>query len=118
MARVRIDGSDLVVEVEGLDRLWALKSRITIPLAHVRGATHDPGIVRDPKGIRAPGTHLPGVLVAGTYHRDGDKVFWDVHDPSDAVVIELSDEEYTRLVIGVPDAPAVVAAVESALRAG
>ena len=117
MAQIDIDGDTLVVNVEGLDKLWALKSRRTIPLANVRGATLDPGIVAGPKGVRAPGTHLPGVIVAGTFHTEGERVFWDVHDPAKAVVIELADERYARLVIEVDDPRATVDRIERAKRA-
>jgi hypothetical protein len=99
-----------------LDKLWAFKSSLTIPLANVRGATADPGIAADPKGIRAPGAHVPGVITAGTFHLDGEKVFWDVKDPSKAVVIELADERYTRLVLQVDDPRTTVTLVENALR--
>ncbi|KQV04684.1 MULTISPECIES: hypothetical protein [unclassified Kitasatospora] len=116
MAHVSVTGDTLTVEVEGLDRLWALKSRIEIPLRNIRGATADPGITREPKGLRAPGTHFPGVIVAGTFHRDGEKVFWDVKNPELAVVVELSDEKYTRLVVEVTDPRATVALIEQALR--
>ncbi|MER7283444.1 hypothetical protein ABT369_54390 [Dactylosporangium sp. NPDC000244] len=116
MAIVTVDNGNLVVEIEGLDKLWALKSRLAIPLANVRGATADPGIAREPKGIRAPGAHIPNVITAGTFHLDGEKVFWDVHDPRKAVVIELADERYARLVIEVEDPRAVVALVESSVR--
>lgn len=115
MARIEIDGDDLVVTIEGLDRLWALKSRLTVPLTNVRGATVDPGVVKERKGIRAPGAHLPGVITAGTFHRDGERVFWDVHDATKAVVIELADERYARLIIEVDDPRAAVALVENAL---
>jgi len=101
VARVSIDPEELVVEVEGLDKVLAFRSRIGIPLRHVRGATADPGIAREWKGRRSPGTHLPGVVVAGTFHHDGDRIFWDVHDGSRAIVIELEDERYRRLVIEV-----------------
>ncbi|WP_433073065.1 hypothetical protein ACQP1P_24910 [Dactylosporangium sp. CA-052675] len=111
-----VDNGTLVVEIEGLDKLWALKSRLAIPLANVRGATADPGIAREPKGIRAPGAHIPNVVTAGTFHLDGEKVFWDVHDPRKAVVIELADERYARLVIEVDDPRAVVALVEHSIR--
>ncbi|KOV85270.1 hypothetical protein [Nocardia sp. NRRL S-836] len=114
MAVVSVQGTDLVVEMEGLDKLWALKSKLTIPLANVRGATVDPGIVAEPKGIRAPGTHLPKVITAGTFHHDGEKVFWAVRDAQKAVVVELADENYTRLVVEVDDPRAVVAMVEQA----
>ncbi|MEU2665039.1 hypothetical protein [Micromonospora sp. NBC_01740] len=116
MARVHIDGEALVVEIEGLDKLWALKSRLTIPLVNVRGATADPGIVKESKGLRAPGAHLPGVIVAGTFHLDGERVFWDVRDPAQAVVIELTDERYNRLVIQVSDPRATVRLIEEATR--
>ncbi|QKV78815.1 hypothetical protein [Amycolatopsis sp. Hca4] len=116
MALVRIDGEDLVVVMEGLDKLWAFKSSLTIPLANVRGATADPGIAADPKGIRAPGAHLPGVITAGTFHQDGEKIFWDVRDASKAVVIELADERYSRLVLQVDDPRTTVELVENALR--
>jgi len=112
MATISIDGSDLTINVQGLDKLWALKSRLTIPIAHVRGATVDPGIVGEPKGWRGPGAHIPGVIVAGTFHQDGQRVFWDVHDKNKAVVIELEDDTYQRLVVEVDDPRATVELIE------
>jgi hypothetical protein len=55
MAKISINGGNLVVGIEGLDKLWALKSQLVIPLANVRGATADPGIIKEPKGLRGPG---------------------------------------------------------------
>ncbi|MGW4476944.1 hypothetical protein ACWENQ_45450 [Nonomuraea sp. NPDC004354] len=115
MARVHIDGDTLVVVIEGLDKLWALKSRLAIPLSNVRGATADPGVINETKGIRAPGTHLPGVITAGTFHLDGERVFWDVQNPAKAIVIELADERYARLVVQVDDPRAAVALIEGAI---
>ncbi|MFI5529862.1 hypothetical protein ACIA8O_15110 [Kitasatospora sp. NPDC051853] len=116
MAVVSVADGILTVEVEGWDRVWALRSRIEIPLRHVRGATLDPGIVREPKGVKSGGTHVPGVIVAGTFRRDGEKVFWDVKNPEKAVVIELADEAYARLVVEVADPRETLALVERALR--
>lgn len=115
MARISINGTDLVVDIEGLDKLWALKSRLVVPLANVRGATADPGMVRQPKGIRAPGAYIPGVVTAGTFHRDGEVVFWDVHNADNAIVIELTGQRYARLVIEVADPRAAVELVENAI---
>ena|SRR5690349_16357949 len=115
MALVRIDGDNLVVVNEGLDKLWSFKGSLTIPLANVRGATADPGIAADPKGIRAPGAHVPGLITAGTFHQEGEKVFWNVKNASKAVVVELADEEYARLVLQVDDPRATVALIENAL---
>lgn len=115
MAQVRTDGDTLVVEIEGLDKLWALKSRLEIPLVNVRGATADPGVINEPKGFRAPGTYVPGVITAGTFHIHGERIFWDVHDAAKAVVIELHDERYARLIVQVADPQATVALIERAI---
>lgn len=103
MAKVTVADGILTVEISGLDKLWSLKSRLEIPLAHVRGATADPGVAHYRGGWRGPGTYVPGALTAGTFHQDGDRVFWDVHDPAQAIVIELDDERYQRLVVQVDD---------------
>lgn len=115
MAQVSIDGDELVVEIEGLDRLWSLQSRLVIPLANVRGATADPGIAAEPKGLRAPGTSLPGVITAGTFQRDGERVFWNIRDGARAVVIALANERYARLVVEVANPAATVDLIEQAV---
>ena len=116
MATVTIEDDHLLIEVHGLDKLWALKSHLKIPLANVRGATVDPGIAMDYQGWRGPGTYLPGVITAGTFHQDGERIFWDVHDASKVVVIELDHESYRRLVIEVADPKGTADDIERALR--
>jgi hypothetical protein len=44
---------------------------LVIPLRCVRGATADPGVIREPRGWRGPGTHVRGFVTAGTFHMDG-----------------------------------------------
>ena len=116
MTEVELTRNALVVHVQGMDQLWALKSRLEISLAHVVGAEVDPEIAREwHKGIRAGGTHVPGVITAGTFYQDGERVFWDVHDPERAVMIQLRDERYARLVIEVENPHATAVAIQGAL---
>jgi hypothetical protein len=85
-------------------------------LSHVLDAEADTQVAREwQKGLRAPGTHVPGVITAGRFFQHGDRVFWDVHDPEKTIVIGLADERYARLVIEVEDPPATVAAIEEAV---
>ena len=117
MTEVELTQDTLIVHVRGMDRLWSLRSRLEIPLSHVLDAEADTQVARDwQKGLRAPGTHVPGVITAGTFFQDGDRVFWDVRDPEKTMVIRLEDERYTRLVIEVEDPRATVAAIEEAIR--
>ncbi len=61
MARVSIEGGHhLVADVQGLDKLWAFKSRLTFPIAHVSGATTDPGSSGSrPRGGEQPARTFP-----------------------------------------------------------
>ena len=115
MTVVQIAGDQLVVTMPGLDRFWSLRRRIAVPLAHVRGATADPGVTREPAGIRAPGTHLPRVITAGTYVRDGERTFWNLRASQEPVVVELTGERFARLVLGVADARVTAEEIEQAL---
>jgi hypothetical protein len=62
-----------------------------------------------------PGTNLPGVITAGTFYHDGKRVFWDVHNPENTVVIELKDERYAELIVEVADPNKTVEVVRAAL---
>ena len=42
MAEVELAEDALIVHVRGMDQLWALRSRLEIPLSHVVGAHADP----------------------------------------------------------------------------
>lgn len=110
-----IVGDRLVVSMRGWDRLWTLRRRIDVPLAHVRGATADPGVHRESAGVRAPGTYLPKVITAGTYYKDGERTFWNLRGSQEAVVVELTGERFARLVLGVPDARAAAERIERSL---
>jgi hypothetical protein len=69
-------------------------------------------------GLRVAGTHVPGVIAAGTFYHHGNWVFWDVHNPENAVVVELRDERYEKLIIEVADPAETVARVREMLPKG
>ena len=116
MNTVTIEGDRLVVVPRGLDKLWSWRRRLEVPLAHVRGATEDPGATTEAKGLRAPGLSLPG-KTSGSFHRDGEKTFWNVSNSRGTIVVELRDEDFQRLVLTVDDPRAVVRDVNNAVSA-
>jgi hypothetical protein len=117
MAEIELTPATLVVHITGADSLLAMKSRLEVPLAHIAEVT---GIVPEAHaihhGLRVGGTNLPGVITAGRFVQHGEWSFWDVHDPDQAIAIRLHDEGYAKLVIGVDDPQAAVAAITAALR--
>ena len=116
MVDVLVFGDKLVLNIEGADKLWALKSSLEIPLQHVVSVTANPEAAKGwYHGIRLPGTNIPGVLTAGTFYQDGKRVFWDVHHPEKTIVIELRDERYNELIVEVADPPASVKLISARL---
>ncbi len=118
MVDLTISEGKLVIHVQGTDKLWAFKSSLEIQLVHIAEIRADPAIAHGWwHGLRMPGTNIPGVLTAGTFYQDGKRVFWDVHNPDNTVVIELKDERYNQLIVEVADPRAAVELVKAALRA-
>ncbi len=116
MVDVSVADGKLVLTVQGADKLWALKSSLEIPLAHVAGIRADASIARRWwHGIKIGGTSIPGVITAGTFYQEGKRVFWDVHDPDNTIVIELHDERYNEVVVEVADTQVAIDLVQGML---
>jgi hypothetical protein len=99
----------LILHVRGADQFWALKSSLEIPLQHLAGVRADAEIARGWwHGLKLIGTDLPGVLWAGTFYQHGKRIFWDVHNPENTIVIELTHEKYAELIVEVADPGAAV----------
>lgn len=116
MVEITIEIDKAIFEVEGWDKLWSLRSRLEIPLAHIKGAHADPHPAMGWfDGIKLMGTGLPHIFRAGTFYQDGGFVFWDVHHPEKTIVVDLEHERFQKLVVEVADPEAAVARINTAL---
>lgn len=98
---VIVTDQDLIIKPKGLNKLWGLRRELRVPLSHVRGATVDVEVSKEPKGIRAPGLAFPGKYV-GSFHRNGETTYWNVNNPFRNVVVQFDGtEKFTRAVITV-----------------
>ncbi|HZT77200.1 MAG TPA: hypothetical protein VFA27_11115 [Vicinamibacterales bacterium] len=110
MVDVSIAGDMAVFELRGFDKLWSLRSRLEIPLAHIVSVEANPEqIGRWWHGLKIVGTDVPGLFAAGTFYFHGEIVFWDVRNPASAVTLALEHERYKKLIIEVGDPAATVA---------
>ena len=104
MVTISIADGRIHFDVEGIDRMWALRSQLEFPLSHIRGVRVDPEAATGWwHGIKLWGSNIPGILTAGTFYQNGRVVFYDVHDPARTIVIELDHEHYDRMVVEVGD---------------
>src|SRR5262245_30897615 len=116
MVDVTVLGDRAVFEVEGMDRLWAFRSRVEVPLAHITDAEFDPAQVGTWwHGWKVLGTDVPGLFAAGTFYYHGELVFWDVHDLNKAVIVSVTHERYKKLIVEVADPADVVRRIRAAL---
>lgn len=116
MVELAVGEGKLTLRVQGADKLWAFNSILEVKLAHIAGVRSDPKIAHGWwHGVRRPGTNVPGVITAGTFYQDGKRIFWDVHNPANTIVITLRDERYDELVVEVADPQAALKMIQDAL---
>ena len=116
MVDIKIDGDRAVFEVEGWDKMWALRSRLEIPLSHIKGARGDDEAAKGWwHGVRLGGSDLPGVITAGTFYRKGRLVFYDVHKPENTIVVDLDHEHYDQLILQVREPGEAVRTITDAI---
>lgn len=114
---VKIEAEELVVIPRGLDKLWSFTKEIRVPLSLVRGATYDPGVVTEPKGVRSPGLNMLGKKISATYRKDGERHYWNVTSASDVIVIEVDPTfTYRRLILSVDDPVGLERQINEAVR--
>jgi|PlaIllAssembly_1097288.scaffolds.fasta_scaffold01644_3 hypothetical protein len=113
MVRASIEKQKLVLELQGLSRFSALKRRLDIPLDHVRAAHSDASIAREwLQSLRGR------PLIRGTFYQDGSRMFWDVTDGGDALVIDANGERYDQLVVQVANPGACAQLIAGAIARG
>ena len=119
MVEIELTDDSLVVHVKGMDKLWAAKSTVTIPIGHVTAV--ELGVIAAAQealqGSLRFGTHLPHVITAGRFYRDKKIAFWDVHKGDSAITIHVAHDDYTHLVVEVADPWATVQAIRARLTA-
>ncbi len=117
MVNVTVQGDRVVFEVEGLDKLWSLRSRLEIPAAHIAGVEANADQVgRWWHGLKLMGTDVPGLFAAGTFYFHGELVFWDVRDPASTVIVSLEHERYKKLIIQVANPASTINQLRAAQR--
>ncbi len=120
MTEIELTKNDLIVRMQGIDKILAIKNQVQVPLKHIVGVWM--GIDEETQAefkhsIRLPGSYMPGIVIAGTFVVKGKKMFWNVHhDKNKVITIKVADDKYIKLVLQVEDPAASVAAIQQALQ--
>jgi hypothetical protein len=111
MADLVIEGDELVLHLRAPEKAEGFHGDIRVPLAAVAAVRVVDDAWPELRGMRAPGTGLPGVIAVGTRRGGFGKDFAAVHGKGPAVVVELAGTEFGRLVVTTDEADATAAAI-------
>ncbi|HST16566.1 MAG TPA: hypothetical protein VLK36_02785 [Gaiellaceae bacterium] len=107
MATLRREGGELVVKLNDLEKLGALHGDVRVPWPAVTGVRVSESPFRELRGMRAPGTGLPGVIALGTWRGTGGKEFAALYRGGPAVIVTLESGEWRRLLVSDQNASAL-----------
>jgi hypothetical protein len=107
MVSIELTVDEMVVHVQGWDKLRALRSSLTIPLGHITGVRSRPEEARFDDAIvdswRGVGIYVPGKLAIGTCFVSDGRAFFDVRDPARTIAVDLRDEGLQHIVVELSD---------------
>ena len=108
MARLIIDVDTIVVSLSPAERLEAMHGDVIVRRSAVTRARAVPDGMAEVRGVRAPGTAIPGVSKVGVWRNRTGVTFAVCHGRRPAIVIDLADAPFDRLVVTTDD-PATIA---------
>jgi hypothetical protein len=115
MARLFVDGPDLVVGLSWLEKLGAVHGNVRVPLSAVRSAVAEPNPWDALRGVKLAATGIPGVAVLGTRHSSGSQDFAALVGRRPAIRVELADgAPFAQLLVSVSDPVSTLAAIHGA----
>ena len=108
---LKVVGDRLTYELSALEKVGALASSPSADIANLISVTREenPWSTRVLRGIRAPGTGFPYVIMLGTmWHRKG-RDFCVVYKKRSVLILEFKNEKFKRWVIPATDQNAQIA---------
>lgn len=118
MVDISIVDGVVTFRVLGLHKLWAVRSKVRVPIEKiVEVEPGEPIVAEGWAGWRLPGTWFPGLITAGSYLKSGQWSFWDVVTPARTIAVTLREHRFSRLVVEVADPAAEIARLRQALAA-
>jgi len=101
MVSIITNENEFVFEILGSHKFWAFENTIKVPKNKVVKAYQNPNEFTFWIGWKMPGTQVPWVITAGTYIKKVKRNFWDVCNKKNAIIVELTDSYYHKLIIEV-----------------
>src|SRR3569833_3032787 len=107
MASFETDGTHLVLRLSAVEKAAAVHGDLRFERDQVREVRTVKAARREVRGLRLPGSHLPGAFTYGSYRqRGGAWTFAACRGRGPGVVVELDGHRYQRIVVTTGDGEA------------
>lgn len=109
---VKTTNEMLHIELHGREQLWAVKAKVDVPLKNILTVTYEEKFQEWRKWeLRIPGSHIPKMLIAGSYWTEEGWDFIYVKRPigfinplvQNVLVVITDQDKFRRVIIGVED---------------
>lgn len=117
MATIHLKADHLFVELSLIERLAAVRGDLRIPLEHVTSATVSANPFDAVSGLRWLGAGIPFLFGVGLWKSGQDgRSFVAAYRGVPALVLELCNERYDRLVVSASDARKLLSTLQGQMR--
>jgi len=113
--KISIENDNLVFTLTGIDMVLALKSKLAIPLKHVKSVSTAKADWNYFKMLKVAGTRIPELVVDGRFLSKEGLLFYEMHDPDKCITVELENEKYKKVIFEVSDKDDTAKMIQGAL---
>jgi hypothetical protein len=101
--KIEIENDNLVFILTGIDKVLALRNKLTIPLKNVKSVSTAKADWNHFKMLRVAGTRIPEIITDVVYLSKEGLLFYEIRDPDKCNTVELENERYKKVVFEVSD---------------
>ena len=103
MAKVIESGGVLTLKLSRLEKMGALHGDISVASNELISKTEvpNPWTKEHLRGVRAPGTAIPYVILLGTMRFKGGKDFCAIYKRTPAMIYEFADAPFKRWIVSI-----------------
>ena len=108
MVSMLVTPDTLTLALTKFERVEAFHGDVTVPRSSITAVRVLDDAMSEVHGLRAPGTGVPGVVMIGTLHDHGVTTFAVCHGHHRGVLVELTGQDFDRLLFTLDNADDVV----------
>jgi len=105
MAELVLEDELVHLRLSSWEKVGAFQGHVSFPFAAIESVERLTNARSAIRGLRFPGTGLPGVVALGKWRRRGEIDFVAVYKNQSGYVLQLKDQRFDRVIFSSPPIP-------------